>query len=96
MHPTGVGLLPGPVHSLHITAVEKVSSTMENSTTSDASVTLVWEAPQEGANIALYQVHYQPVDLKSDTKGRFAMNNVSTFFVLLVSTFLVLSFSTFS
>ncbi|KAA0200274.1 hypothetical protein HAZT_HAZT000766 [Hyalella azteca] len=58
----GVGLIPGPVSSLHITAVKA------------EGVTFVWEPPSEGANVTHYQVHYESVDRNSGSVGQFALN----------------------
>ncbi|XP_068232541.1 LOW QUALITY PROTEIN: myomesin-3-like, partial [Palaemon carinicauda] len=59
----GVGVLPGPITTLHATKV------------TDDSVTLVWQEPQEGPNATMYQLHYQSVDKHSASHVVFALNN---------------------
>ncbi|KAK8735036.1 hypothetical protein OTU49_005792, partial [Cherax quadricarinatus] len=59
----GVDLLPAPVKGLHATRV------------SDGEATLVWEAPENGANITQYQLHYQSVDKHSASRALFSLNN---------------------
>lgn len=59
----GVGVLPGPVSSLHATKV------------SNEGVTLIWQAPEDEPKATMYQLHYQMVDKHSASHDVFALNN---------------------
>ena len=66
----GVGLIPGPVHYLHITSV------------TEDGVVLSWEPPSEGANVTLFQVHYESTSNNSASPEQYELNNVSQNIVL--------------
>ncbi|KAK7081529.1 hypothetical protein SK128_028299, partial [Halocaridina rubra] len=58
-----VGVLPGPVTSLHATKV------------TDNGVTLIWQAPEGEPAASMYQLHYQMVDKYSSSHDVFTLNN---------------------